>query len=108
MFFRGKKAGKFEVLQLSDPVSFNSGESLLEALNRVVPMGQSCGGMGSCGTCRVFLVEKSSHPEMNAVEFEMATMRSFKEGERLACQIQVEKGLVVDLTPQSLSLHKDD
>jgi len=48
----------------------------------------ACGGMGSCGTCRIF-VEKGNDRlgPRNPTEFEMAQNREFKPNERLSCQI---------------------
>lgn len=66
------------------------------ASGREIP--HSCGGMGSCGTCRV-IVESDfvSLPKREGVEAEMAEDRGFEPRERLACQLEACDGLVVRL-----------
>ncbi len=65
-------------------------DSLLDvALNNKLEIGHSCGGMGSCGTCRVIVLEglELLNPR-NEVEQEIADTRGFQPNERLACQTQ--------------------
>ncbi len=72
-------------------------ESVLEvALNNGIEIPHSCGGMGSCTTCRI-LVEHSPHPlpPRNELEQEIADMRAFSPAERLSCQLPPLAGLVV-------------
>jgi 2Fe-2S ferredoxin len=72
-------------------------ESVLEvALRNDLDIGHSCGGMGSCTTCRI-VVEKSvdSLPPRNELEEDIATMRGFSDQERLSCQLPPLNGLVV-------------
>jgi len=79
--------------------SFKSETSVLEvALKHGIPLDHSCGGMGSCTTCRV-LVEVSAHPlpPRNDLEQEIADMRGFQDHERLACQLPPSPGLEVRL-----------
>lgn len=74
-----------------------SAESVLEvALKNGVDIGHSCGGMGSCTTCRV-IVESSptALPPRNELEDEIATSRGFSDDERLSCQLPPVDGLVV-------------
>ena len=71
--------------------------TLLEGLNASkTPINQSCGGMGSCGTCRV-IIKKSSAPlpPRTCVEQDMAEDRKFKDDERLACQLSVDCDLEI-------------
>lgn len=80
-----------------------SEESVLAvALRNGVEIPHSCGGMGSCTTCRVF-VEKSGEelPERNELELDIASMREFADNERLSCQLPPLAGLVVRI-PDSL------
>jgi 2Fe-2S ferredoxin len=64
------------------------GETILEALIRSdVEISHSCGGNGTCGTCRIFVesgIEKL--PPRTEVEVEIAADRGFEENERLSCQ----------------------
>lgn len=78
--------------------------TLLElALRNRVPIGHSCGGMGSCATCRVIVVGSNvALPERGEVEQEMADMRQFRPEERLACQLPPIPGLVVEVPSGAL------
>lgn len=72
-------------------------DSVLEvALKNQIDIGHSCGGMGSCTTCRV-VIEKGLErlPERNELEQDIADMRDFAANERLSCQIPPLDGLVV-------------
>ncbi len=75
---------------------FDKEESVLEvALKRDVAIAHSCGGMGTCGTCRIEV--KSSLidlPVRNEIEQELATDRGFSDSLRLACQLSPVDGLV--------------
>ena len=63
-------------------------------LDNDLELDHSCGGMGSCGTCRI-IVEKNLHSlaPRNEVESELALDRGFEECERLACQSVAVDGL---------------
>lgn len=72
-------------------------DTILEALLEAeIEIDHSCGGMGTCGTCRVF-VEKGLEKfgPRNEPESEIAQDRQFAENERLACQNFVKDGLVL-------------
>ena len=66
-------------------------KSLLDiAVENSVDLPHSCGGMGSCGTCRVrLIVTKGPTPERGDVEAEMASERGFLDDERLSCQLEI-------------------
>ena len=79
-------------------------QSVLElALRHKIDLDHSCGGSGSCGTCRVFLSwrgpAQSSNdvatPPRGDVEIAMAEDRAFAPNERLACQIEPQDGMVI-------------
>ncbi len=65
-------------------------ESVLDcALANGVELHHSCGGMGSCTTCRILVESDLSRlPERNEIEQEMAEMKGFRPEERLACQLK--------------------
>ncbi len=67
------------------------GKTLLEnAVDNSVDMPRSCGGMGSCGTCRVRLtVKQGPVPEHGDVEKEIAQEKGYSHDERLSCQIEI-------------------
>ncbi len=74
-------------------------ESVLEAALRAgVELSHSCGGNGTCGTCRVWVREGlASLPARNEVEQEMAEERGFQPQERLCCQNPPVPGLVLEI-----------
>jgi len=67
------------------------------ALKNKIELNHSCGGMGTCGTCRVRILSslESLGPlePRNEIEIEMANDRGFAENERLACQLAIVNGL---------------
>jgi 2Fe-2S ferredoxin len=80
-------------------IAFTKEASILEvALKNGIDINHSCGGMGSCTTCRV-LIRKSETtlPERNELEQDIAEMRGFRDDERLACQLPPLAGLVVEV-----------
>ena len=78
-------------------VAIEGEESLLElALKHEIPLPHSCGGMGSCTTCRVLVVTSPGPlPARNEMEQDLADMRKFGDHERLGCQLPPTAGLVV-------------
>ncbi len=76
---------------------FHGPVSVLETLlDNAVEIPTSCGGMGTCGTCRIVIVESRGEvEERNEIELEMAEARCFSAEERLACQVQAQDGLKV-------------
>ncbi len=80
-------------------VSIGKAKSVLElALTKKIEISHSCGGMGTCGTCRVWAEAGiGSLPERNAIEREMAKQRAFEVSERLACQLLPQDGLTIEI-----------
>lgn len=73
------------------------------ALENKIRIATSCGGMGTCGTCRVEVLEApAGFDERNEIECEMAKERGFSEGERLACQLTIQPGLKVRIPETSV------
>ena len=86
-------------------VKVHRASSVLEvAIRGGVELSHSCGGMGRCTTCRVF-VESCAEPlpERNELEQELADTRGFAVNERLACQLPPLKELVVRIPEILLS-----
>lgn len=80
--------------------------SVLEvALKNEIELDHSCGGSGSCGTCRIFLNWHGKDPPRGDVEAAMAEDRKFSANERLACQIEPEDGMIISIPT---SAHKLD
>lgn len=72
------------------------GQSLLNALTEAgyrVP--SSCGGQGSCGFCRVRLVEPAERPYVTELPFLSPADR--RDGIRLACRCRIVRDCVVEL-----------
>jgi len=78
-------------------------QSVLEvALKSGIEISHSCGGMGSCTTCRVIVMRSpSALPPRNELEQEIADTRGFAEDERLSCQLPPLEGLEVRI-PETL------
>lgn len=85
---RDSSKKSFLLLPENRNVGTSHGETILEALLREkIEINHSCGGMGTCGTCRIILIkniDKISPP--TELELDMAIDRGFLENERLACQ----------------------
>jgi 2Fe-2S ferredoxin len=81
---------------------------LAVALANGIAISHSCGGMGSCTTCRVFILPGSQIPsELTALEQEAAQARGFADNERLACQLEPIAGLIVRI-PDTLETGLDE
>lgn len=78
-------------------VPTSHGKTILDAiLDDGLEIDHSCGGMGTCGTCRVFIekgLEKLA--PRNEPESEIAGDRQFAENERLSCQNFAFEGMVI-------------
>jgi 2Fe-2S ferredoxin len=77
-----------EHLKFSHSIESRIDLTLLEHLNQLnVPIDQSCGGNGTCGTCKVMVLENSQNLSIrNDIEIEMSADRGFTGNERLSCQ----------------------
>lgn len=82
-------------------VHASHGDTILEAiLDAGLELNHSCGGMGTCGTCRIFVLQGLELlSERNIPESEIAQDRNFLHEERLACQNFAQSGLVIDRGP---------
>jgi 2Fe-2S ferredoxin len=67
-------------------------DALLEAK---VLIDHSCGGMGTCGTCRVNLDPKSIQPAPTEGELAFRGERPLRLEERLTCQLACSDQLIV-------------
>lgn len=85
-------------------IKVGKANSVLEAiLAQKYPINTSCGGMGSCGTCRVIVIEGAELlGERTELEQEIAEARGFKPNERLACQITPCSGIKLSVPPRTL------
>ena len=72
----------------------NTGDKLLGVLNNGgVPVPAACGGKGSCGQCRVTLVQGAG--EALPTETARLSRREIRQGMRLACQVVLRGDLSV-------------
>ena len=101
---KSKNEIRLEVLSGSERAEFKSfqaldSSSVLETLLKCeVDISHSCGGMGTCGTCRIEVLSAlDSLEERNEIEVEMASAREFRPSERLACQLTVCHGLKIKI-----------
>jgi ferredoxin len=80
-------------------IEFTGRPSVLElAMSRRLPLGHSCGGMGTCTTCRVIVrSELTKLPPRHELDAEMARDREFREEERLSCQLEAYHDLEVEI-----------
>ena len=97
----GSKSGKYITFLPSGKVvpASHKDETLLQvAIRHDLPLNHTCGGFGTCGTCRVIVVEGLENLEdRNEIESEMAAERGFHSHERLACQCAPVAGLVLQI-----------
>ena len=72
-------------------IDFKTPSNVLELLNaNKISINQSCGGMGTCTTCRFFIRKnKEAFSKRTELGTERAEERSFHDLERLSCQTEV-------------------
>lgn len=95
---------KFICGESSYEIVVRQGETLLDLAKRgKIPIHHSCGGMGTCGTCRI-VVRQGLHgmAVSNEIERELIQDRGFKPEERLACQNYPSEGLVVEVPSEEV------
>jgi ferredoxin len=87
-------------IPLGKAASANPNETVLDVARRAgVPLGNSCGGVGVCGRCRIRLVsgaENVSPP--TSIEIRTMSTRGFESDERLACLTVVNGDCAVTTT----------
>jgi len=78
----------FKVLPDDKIVPASQGDSILDAILKAkIEIDHSCGGMGTCGTCRIYVTSGlDKFAERGELEQEIALDREFQPEERLACQ----------------------
>jgi len=74
-------------------------DNLLNSLvQNKIPISHSCGGNGTCGTCRVIILKSGEKLEApHEIENEMIRERHFHANERLSCQIKPVDQLEIQL-----------
>ena len=97
---------KMEVLFLPEgrKAEVEKGASLLEAARGAgVVLDSDCGGMGSCGKCRVIAHEGLTPP--TSMELKQIDSRDIAQGVRLACQAQITGPVRVTLLSSVAARH---
>lgn len=100
--------GKLKIIVNNDeanPIIVNPGEKLLNALaNNQIFVSSACGGGGSCGQCKVKVLDKDQ--KLLPTEKSHINKKQAKEGYRLSCQLPVKKDLKIELPPEIFSAKK--
>ncbi|MBU8850127.1 MAG: DUF4445 domain-containing protein [Desulfobacterales bacterium] len=78
--------------------------TVLEAAQEAgVGISAICGGVGSCGACRVRLDDQEQVSKPNETEIETLDMDDMTAGIRLACQTEIYGPVRVDIPPESMT-----
>lgn len=87
------------ILENNVELQFEKPIRVLDLLNaNKVSINQSCGGFGTCTTCR-FIIRKgmSSFSARTDIEQERADERGFDENERLSCQSEIFNNAEIEI-----------
>ncbi len=85
-------------------VTIQKGQTLLQAAQTAgVGLTAICGGQKSCGACLVKLIGHDDTNPLSDIEIELIPESKRDSGFRLACQTIVEKSMVVEIPPESLT-----
>lgn len=85
--------------ELSHSIEDDLDQPLLEHLNRLnIPIDQSCGGFGTCGTCKITVLYNAQNlSPRNDIENDMSLDRGFEENERLSCQTYMKGSVKISI-----------
>jgi Na+-transporting NADH:ubiquinone oxidoreductase subunit F len=82
-----------------------SGSTLLNTLaERKIFIPSACGGMGSCGVCKVHV--HSGGGAMLPTEAGFVSRGEAREGCRLSCQVKVKEDMEIEVEPEIFSVRK--
>jgi Na+-transporting NADH:ubiquinone oxidoreductase subunit F len=103
-------SGDIKILVNGDPeksITCGAGGKLLGALaNSGIFVSSACGGGGSCGQCRVKI--KSGGGDILPTELDHISKGEAREGERLACQVNVKQDMDIELPEEIFGVKKWD
>jgi len=95
-------SGVFNVVindENDEPLKVSANDKLLFALaDNGIYVPSACGGGGTCGQCRVKVLEGSG--DILPTEKSHINLREAKEGYRLSCQLSVKNDLKIELPPE--------
>ena len=88
---------RVEFIPVGRSAEAGADETILDAARRAgAPVGNSCGGVGTCGRCRVTIVSGGeSLSPLTTMETRIAAEKEFDPDERLACQAVVRGDCVI-------------
>jgi len=94
---------RIDVQPLGKQFSYGGEDDLLTALHSAgIDVESVCGGIGSCGKCRIHVLEgKASDPTPQ--EKDLLSQEQLTRGERLACQVYPEGDLSIYIPASSLT-----
>lgn len=86
-------------------IAARAGRKLLEILtDNAIPVPAPCGGKGTCGQCRVTVIEGAGLPL--STETNKLSRRDLRAGTRLSCQITVRNDLAVGVADDVLGARR--
>ncbi len=95
------------VINNSKELIVDGGDTLLSALvEQKVFIPSACGGKGSCGYCKVTVLEGGG--EILATELGYVTPAERTEGVRLSCQMKVREDIKIQIPEELLSVQQYD
>lgn len=95
------------VINNSKELTVDGGDTLLSALiDQKVFIPSACGGKGSCGYCKVTVIEGGG--EILATELGYVTPEEQKEGIRLSCQCKVRNDMQIEIPEELFSVKQYD
>ncbi|MCG7585409.1 NADH:ubiquinone reductase (Na(+)-transporting) subunit F [Photobacterium sp. OFAV2-7] len=101
-------SGDITISVNNDPekaITTAAGDKLLGALaGSGIFVSSACGGGGSCGQCRVKV--KSGGGDILPTELDHITKGEAREGERLACQVNVKSDMEIELPEEIFGVKK--
>ncbi|MBN2301689.1 MAG: DUF4445 domain-containing protein [Lentisphaerae bacterium] len=78
------------------------GTLLMEAVGRTgIALQTPCGGRGTCGKCRVRILDAQAHCPPSAADKRMLSEEQIQQGYRLACQAYINHSMTVEIPPES-------
>lgn len=93
---------KIKFMPQNIEVDVDPSKSLLKiATENGIKIKSICGGIASCGECRVKIIEgDNSVPEPGRAELNLIGTSYYLDGRRLACQVRCFGSVTIDLTEQ--------
>jgi len=82
-----------------------SGNTLLNTLaDRHIFIPSACGGQGTCGVCKVHVVEGGG--SILPTELTHISRKQAREGERLSCQVKVKQDMKLQVEPELFDVRR--